>query len=63
MVCSFIGDTDCRLFKIQDTLNQHGYHSTSQRHAILPGLSLVGPAFVFQPDNDPNTPPGSARAI
>ena len=35
------------------TLNQHGYHSILQRHAISSGLCLVGPSFVFQQDNDP----------
>ena len=46
----FAGDT---VFRIQGTLNQHGYHSTLQRYAIPSGLCLVGPAFVFQQDNDP----------
>ena len=45
----FVGD----LFKIQGILNQHGYHSIRQRHFIPSGLRLVGPAFVFQQDNDP----------
>ena len=49
----FAGDTVGDLFKIQGTLNQHGYHSILQRHAIPSGLRLVGPGFVFQPDNDP----------
>ena len=43
----------CDLFKIQGILNQHGYQSILQRHAIPSGSCLVGPAFVFQQDNDP----------
>src|SRR4029434_2353074 len=34
-------------------LNQHGYQSILQRHAIPSGLRLVGPSFVFQQGNDP----------
>ena len=49
----FSGDTVCDLFRIQDTLNQHGYHSIQQRYAIPSGLGLVGLSFVFQQDNDP----------
>ena len=30
---SFAGDTVCDLFRIQDTLNQHGYRSILQRYA------------------------------
>ena len=41
------------LFRIQGTLNQHGYHSILQRCAIPSGLRLVGQSFVFQQDNDP----------
>ncbi|KAF7664628.1 hypothetical protein LDENG_00171500 [Lucifuga dentata] len=40
----FAGDTVGDLFKIQGTLNQHGYHSILQRHAIPSGLRLVGPS-------------------
>ena len=43
----------CDLFRIQGTLNQHGYHSILQRYTILSGLRLVGLSFVFQQDNDP----------
>jgi hypothetical protein len=39
----FAGDTVGDLFRIQGTLNQHGYH----RYAIPSGLRLVGPSFVF----------------
>ena len=49
----FAGDTVGDLFKIEGTLNQHGYHSILQRHAIPSGLRLVGPSFIFQQDNDP----------
>ena len=40
-------------FKIEGTLNQHGYHSILQQHAIPSNLHLVGPSFIFQQDNDP----------
>ena len=49
----FAGDTVGDLFKIEDTLNQHGYHSILQWHAILSGSCLVGPSFIFVQDNDP----------
>jgi hypothetical protein len=41
----FAGDTVCDLFRIQGTLNQHGYHSILQR------------SFVFQQDNVPKHTP------
>ena len=41
------------LFRIQGTLNQHGYHTILQRYAIPSGLRLVVLSFVFQQDNDP----------
>ena len=47
------GDTVSDLFRIQGTLNQHGYHSILQRYAIPSGLHLVGLSLVFQQDNDP----------
>uniref|UniRef100_A0A8C7WU98 Tc1-like transposase DDE domain-containing protein n=1 Tax=Oryzias sinensis TaxID=183150 RepID=A0A8C7WU98_9TELE len=40
-------------FQTEGILNQHGYHSILQRHAIPSGLRLVGPSFIFQQDNDP----------
>jgi hypothetical protein len=43
----------CDLFRIQGTLNQHGYHSILQRYTIPSGLRLMGLSFVFQQDNDP----------
>ena len=49
----FTGDTVSDLFRIQGTLNQHGYHSILQRYTITSGLRLVGLSFVFQQDNDP----------
>ena len=49
----FAGDTVSDLFRIQGTLNQHGYHSILQRYTIHSGLCLVGLSFVFQQDNDP----------
>jgi hypothetical protein len=56
----FAGDD---LFRIQGTLNQHGYHSILQRYAIPSGLGLMGLSFVFQQDNESNTPPGWVMAI
>ena len=49
----FAGDSVSDLFRIQGTLNQHGYHIILQRYTIPHGLRLVGPSFVFQQDNDP----------
>ena len=51
----FVGDTvgDLHVFRIQGTVNQHGYHSILQRYAISSGLCLMGLLFVFQQDNDP----------
>ena len=48
----FAGDSVSDLFRIQGTLNQHGYHSILQRYAIPSGLVLVGLSFVFQHDNN-----------
>ena len=44
----FAGDTVCDVFRIEGTLNQHGYHSILQRYANPSGLRLVGLSFVFQ---------------
>jgi hypothetical protein len=49
----FAGDTASNIFRIQGTLNQHGYHSIHQQYDNLSGLCLVGLSFVFQQDNDP----------
>jgi hypothetical protein len=49
----FAGETVRDLFRIQGTLNQHGYHSILQRYTIPSGLRLVGQSFVFKQGNDP----------
>jgi hypothetical protein len=49
----FAGDTVSDLFRIQGTLNQHGYHIILQRYTISFGWPLVLLSFVFQQDNDP----------
>ena len=41
----FAGYTVWDLFRIQGKLNQHGYHSILQLHAIPSGLRLVGLLF------------------
>ena len=58
-VMCFAGDTVCDLFRIQGTLNQHGYHSIL--HPIWFGLS--GTINCFLTGQWPNTPPGWVRAI
>ena len=57
----FAGDTVGDLFKIEGILNQHGYHSILQRHAIPSGLRLVGPSFIFQQDSDPKHTSGLCK--
>ena len=37
----FAGDTVCDLFRIQGTLNQHGFHSILQQYTIPSGLRLL----------------------
>jgi hypothetical protein len=49
----FAVDTVCDSFRIQGTLNQHGYHSILQRYTIPSGLRLVGLSFFSQQDNGP----------
>ena len=49
----FAGERVGDLNQVHGILNQHGYHSILQRHAIPSGLRLVGRSFVFQQDNDP----------
>ena len=49
----FAGDSVGDLFRIQGTLNQHGYHNILQRYPIPSGLRLVPLSFVFQQDNGP----------
>lgn len=41
------------LVKIDGIMNKEYYHSILSRHAIPSGIRLIGPAFVFQQDNDP----------
>ncbi|MCJ8728664.1 hypothetical protein PDJAM_G00006990 [Pangasius djambal] len=41
------------LYRVQGILNQHGYHSILQRHAIPSGQRLIGHCFILQQDNDP----------
>jgi hypothetical protein len=41
----------CDLFRIQGTINQHGYHGILQRYAIPSGLGFAGNLY-FQQDND-----------
>jgi hypothetical protein len=44
----FAGDTVSDLFRIQGTLNQHGYNSILQQYTITSGLGLAGVSFVSQ---------------
>ena len=56
MLCGcFAGDTVSDLFRIQGTLNRHGYHSILQRYTIPSGLRLVRQYLFFltKQDNDP----------
>ena len=50
---SFAGSRVGDLYRVTGTLNQKGYHSILQRHAITSGLCLVGQGFILQQDNDP----------
>ena len=43
---SFAGSRVCDLHRVTGTLNQKGYHSILQRHAIPSGLRLVGQGFI-----------------
>ena len=47
------GDTVYDLFRIQGTINQHGYHSILQRYTIPSGFALSGTIICFQQDIDP----------
>ena len=49
----FAGDTVGDLFKIQGILNQHGYHSILQRHAIPTVCAQWDQHLYFNRDNDP----------
>ncbi|KAL6468385.1 hypothetical protein MHYP_G00240620 [Metynnis hypsauchen] len=46
---SRVGD----LYGVRGTLNQNGYHSVLQSHAVPSGMRLVGQGFILQQDNDP----------
>ena len=50
----FAGDTVGDLFKIEGILNQHGYHSILQRHAIPSGLRLLDHHLFFNRKMTPN---------
>ena len=41
------------LYRINDKLTKHKYHSILQRHAIPSGMKLCGRSFVLEQDNDP----------
>lgn len=49
----FAGDTLGDIYRVPGILNQHGYHSILQRHAIPSGTRLIGDRFVLMQDNDP----------
>ena len=50
---SFSGSRVGDLHRVTGTLNQKGYHSILQRHAIPSDPCLVGQGFILQQDNDP----------
>ena len=50
---SFAGNRVGDLHRVTGTLNQKGYHSILQCHAIPSGLRLVLQGFIRQQDNDP----------
>ena len=50
---SFAGSRVSDLQRVSGTLNQNGYHSILQCHAIPSGVRLVGQGFILQQDNDP----------
>ena len=41
-----------QLKKIEAIMKKEQYHSILQRHAIPPGINLIGREFIFQQDND-----------
>lgn len=49
----FAGSRVGDLYRVRGTLNQNGYHSILQRHAIPSGMRLIGQRFILQQDNDP----------
>ena len=50
---SFAGSRVGDLHRVTGTMNQKGYHSILQHHAISSGLCLVGQGFILQQDHDP----------
>jgi len=52
---SFAGSRVGDLHRVTGTLNQKGYHSIVQCHAIPSGLRLVGQGFILQQDKRPKT--------
>nr|XP_054606757.1 protein FAM200C-like [Nothobranchius furzeri] len=42
------------LYRVRGPMNQNGYHSILQRHAVPSGMRLIGQGFILQQDNDPN---------
>ena len=53
MICgSFAGSRVGDLHRVTGILNQKGYHSILQHHAIPYGLRLFGQGFILQQDND-----------
>lgn len=41
------------LYRVSSTLNQTGYHTIVQHHAISSGMCIVCQRFILQQDNDP----------
>ena len=50
---SFAGSRVGNLHRVTGTLNQKGYHSILQCHAIPSGLRIVVQGFILQQDNNP----------
>ena len=50
---SFAGSRVGDLHRVTGSLDQNGYHSILQSHAVPSGLCLVGQGFILQQDNDP----------
>ena len=57
---SFAGSRVGNLHRVTGTLNQKGFHSILQRHAIPSGLRRVGQGF-YSKIMTQNTPPGYVR--
>lgn len=49
----FAGNSAGDIHRVTGILNQNGYHSILQRHAIPSGTRLIGDNFVLMQDNDP----------